>query len=68
MQNRTIIRTALDKFFDNTLVDTISDFVNFCNDQSYFYKKKLKFLQKMPINKLENSSLEDKFLFKVNKS
>ena len=68
MQNRTIIRTSLDKLFDNTLVDKISDFVNFCNDQSYFYKKKLKFLQKMPINKLENSSLEDKFLFKVNKS
>ena len=62
MQNRTIIRTALDKFFDNTLVDTISDFVNFCNDQSYFYKKKLKFLQKMPINKIDVEN-KNRYLF-----
>ena len=67
MQNRTIIRTTLDIFLNNAMVRTIVSLVNFCNEQRYFYKKKLKFLQKMPINKLEASSLEDKFLFKVNR-
>lgn len=53
MQNRTIIRTAIDKFLDNALVDTIANIVNFCNDTRYFGHKKLKFLEKMPINKVE---------------
>jgi len=65
MQKRTTIRTILDIIFNNAIVQTIVSIVNFCNDQCYFYQKKLKFLKKMPLNNIETSSLDSKFLFKV---
>ena len=51
MQNRTVIRTALDRFFDNALVDTLASFVNFCNEQNNYSDKELKFSKKMPLMK-----------------
>ena len=65
MQKRTTIRTTLDIIFNNAVTRTIISFVNFCYEQCYFSQKKLKFLKNMPINKLESSSLENQFLFKV---
>jgi len=57
MQGRTFIRTMLDFFFDNAFIKALSAFVNFCNEQRYYDRKKLKFLKKMPINNIA----EDKF-------
>ena len=53
MQKITFIRTMIDIFTNNAIVKTITEFVNFCNEQRYFGQKNLKFLKKMPINKLE---------------
>ena len=52
MQNRTVIRTALDKFFDNALVETIASFVNFCNKPQHYTPDTLKFSQNLPLNKM----------------
>ena len=54
----------MDIFFNNTLVKSIVSLVNFCNEQRYYNRHELKFLKKMPINKLtqENNYKKD-FLF-----
>ena len=62
MQNRTFIRTMLDILLDNAIVKSIASFVNFCNEQRYYNQHELKFLRKMPINKVENN-YQNKFLF-----
>ncbi len=67
MEKRTVLRTALDKFFDNALTETVASFVNFCNDSSFYNDKELKFLKKMPINNNEKPSYDNRFLFKVSK-
>ena len=69
MQNRTVIRTALDKFFDNALVDTLATFVNFCNEQHNYSSHELKFSKKMPLDNI--AGVEHPFgqiVMKVNKS
>ena len=62
MQNRTIIRTTLDIFLNNAIIQTIASLVNFCNEQQYFYKKKLKFLKKMPLSKITDVD-NNRYLF-----
>ena len=65
MQGRTFLRIMLDNLFvNNALCKAISALVNFCNEQSYFYKKELKFLKKMPLNKISSeSNYKNKFIF-----
>ncbi len=52
----------LDLLFNNAIVNTIVSIVNFCYEQQPFYRKKLKFLKKMPINNSVNS-YDNRFLF-----
>ena len=65
MQGRTFLRIMLDNLLiNNVLCKTIAALVNFCNEQNYFYKKELKFLKKMPLNKInQESNYKNKFIF-----
>ena len=68
MQKRTFVRTMLDIILSNAIVRTIASFVNFCNEQQYYNRKELKFLKKMPINKMaEHENPFNKVTAKVNK-
>ena len=67
MQGRTFLRIMLDNLFiNNPLSKAIAALVKFCNEQDYYYKKELKFLTKMPLNKTEayGSYKNNKFIFK----
>ena len=55
MQGRTFYRTMLDILFNNAIVKTIVSCVKFCNEQSNYGYKELKFLKNMPIKKTESS-------------
>ena len=57
----------LDIVFDNAIVKTIVSLVNFCKEQLYYNNHELKFLKNMPINKIEITPVQNKFIFKVNK-
>ena len=50
-------------FINNPVCRAISSFVNFCNEQSYFPQKKLKFSQKMPLSKSVNTNYQTRFIF-----
>ena len=65
MQGRTFLRTMLDSILvNNAFCKAIVALVNFCNEQSYYNRKELKFLKKMPLNKIEqDSSYKNKFIF-----
>ena len=65
MQGRTFLRIMIDNLFvNNAFCKAILALVNFCNEQSYFAKKELKFLKKMPLNKMtQDSSYKSKFIF-----
>ena len=65
MQGRTFFRIMIDNLFvNNALCKSIVALVNFCNEQSYFAKKELKFLKKMPLTKTEqDSSNKNRFIF-----
>ena len=66
MQVRTFLRIMFDNLFVNNVVcKTLISIVKFCNEQNYFYKKELKFLKKMPLNKMEQKSSYNKFVFKT---
>lgn len=66
MQKRTFLRIMLDNLFvNNAFCKAIISLVNFCNEQSYYNKKELKFLKKMPLNKIENQNSYNKFVFKT---
>lgn len=67
MQKRTFIRTMLDIVFENAVVKTVASLVNFCKEQLYYNRQELKFLKNLPINKIEVTPVQNKFLFKVNK-
>ena len=67
MQGRTFLRIMLDNLFiNNPLSKAIVALVNFCNEQNYYYRKELKFLTKMPLNKKEEYNIykNEKFIFK----
>ena len=68
MQVRTFLRIMFDNLFvNNAFSKAILSLVNFCNEQTYFSKKELKFLKKMPLNKIETeNSYKTKFIFKSN--
>lgn len=65
MQGRTFFRIMFDNLFvNNALCKAISSLVNFCNEQDYYGRKKLKFLKKMPLsNNKQTASYEKRFLF-----
>lgn len=67
MQKRTFLRIMLDNLFiNNAFCKAIMALVNFCNEQNYYNQKELKFLKKMPLNKLDNkNSYQNKFIFKT---
>ena len=67
MNNRTFLRTTLDIFLKSNIVSTIVALVNFCNEMHYNNKRELKFLGKMPIKNIEHSTIENRYLFKVNR-
>ena len=65
MQHRTFFRIMMDNLLlSNPIGRTIVAFVNFCNEQSYFGEKKLKFFSNVPLsNNVKNSSVHAKFIF-----
>ncbi len=66
MRGRTFFRIMLDNLFlNNAFCKAIFALVNFCNEQSYYGRKELKFLKKMPLNKIkeENSVYKNRFIF-----
>ena len=70
MRGRTFFRIMLDNLFvNNAICKAIIALVNFCNEQSYYGRKKLKFLKKMPLTKIEaQSNYTTKFIFNPNKN
>lgn len=70
MQGRTFFRIMIDNLLvNNAFCKTISALVNFCNEQSYYNRKELKFLKKMPLNKIKQDSTYNKrFIFNSNQS
>ena len=69
MQGRTFFRIMIENLFvNNALCKAVSALVNFCNEQSYYGRKKLKFLKKMPLNNIEQrTSYNSKFVFDTKK-
>ena len=65
MQGRTFFRIMIDNLFvNNAFSKAIVALVNFCNEQSYYHRKELKFLEKMPLTKTEqDSSYKNRFIF-----
>ena len=65
MQKRTFFRIMIDNLFvNNALCKALAALVNFCNEQSYFSQKRLKFLEKMPLHYKEQDSVyKNRFIF-----
>ncbi len=65
MQGRTFLRIMLDSLFiNNAFCKALAKVVKFCNEQSPFFKEKLKFSQKMPFTKTEQkNNYKTKFIF-----
>lgn len=65
MHGRTFFRIMIDTLFVNNPVGkALSYLVNFCNNYAFYNRKKLKFLQKMPLgNKETLYSYNKKFIF-----
>lgn len=66
MRGRTFFRIMIDNLFvNNAFCKALTSLVNFCNEQSYFERKELKFLKKMPLNKLkeEHYAYKNRFIF-----
>ena len=65
MRGRTFFRIMIDNLFvNNALCKALSALVNFCNEQSYYGQKKLKFLKKMPLNNIHQDSVyKNRFIF-----
>lgn len=66
MQGRTFFRIMADNLFvKNAFCKAIGALVNFCNEQSYYGRKELKFLKKMPLKNIEQDSVyKPRFIFK----
>ena len=67
MKNRTLIRTTLDIFFNNSIAKSIKYFVNFCYEQRLYNSHELKFLKNLPISNIDITPRENNFLFKINR-
>ena len=65
MQGLTFFRIMFDTLFvKNPLCRAISAIVKFCNEQNILYRKTLKFSEKMPFTKTEQTyNYKSKFIF-----
>jgi len=65
MQGLTFFRIMFDTLFvKNPLSRAIAAIVKFCNEQNILYKETLKFSQKMPFTKTEQTyNYKTKFIF-----
>lgn len=65
MSGRTFFRIMFNNLFvNNVFCKTLSALINFCNEQSYYGKKELKFLKKMPLYDInKNNTYNNKFIF-----
>ena len=70
MSGRTFFRIMIDNLFiNNALSKAIVALVNFCNEQSVYGIKKLKFSKKIPLNNTEQDSIYNKrFIFNSNQT
>ena len=70
MQIRTFLRIMMDHLFiNNVFAKTLFALVNFCKEQSFYRQNELKFLKKVPYNKLESKNTYQKnFIFKNNQT
>ena len=68
MQVRTFLRIMFENLFvNNAFSKALQSLVNFCNEQMIFRNNELKFLKKMPLNKIEQeNNYKTKFIFKSN--
>ena len=68
MRGRTFFRIMIDNLFiNNPLGKAVQALINFCNEQSLYGQKKLKFLKNMPLNKIEhNTTYNKRFIFNSN--
>ena len=54
MQIRSFLRIMFDSlYFNNCLFNSIKEFITYCNKSPFYDKKKLKFLEKMPLNNIK---------------
>jgi hypothetical protein len=69
MSGRTFLRIMIDNIFvNNPFAKTIMALVNFCNEQNFLYRKKLKFFKKMPYNSIkEDTSYRNRLIFDTSK-
>ena len=65
MQGRTFFRIMTDNLFvNNPICKTIAALVKFCNEQSTFGTKELKFSKKMPFNRtVQTYEYKNRFIF-----
>ena len=70
MSGRTFFRIMIDNLFvNNALCKTILALVNFCNEQSIYKQKELKFFEKMPLTKMKaDKSYQTRFIFNPNQN
>ena len=70
MQGRTFFRIMLDSLFvNNPVCRTIAALVNFCNEQTSYNTKNLKFSEKMPFTKKEEVvGYKTRFIFDSTKA
>ena len=67
MQGRTFLRIMFNNLFvNNALCRALVSFVNFCNEQRYYNRKELKFLENLPLNNVKNNGYSKKFIFTNN--
>jgi hypothetical protein len=69
MHGRTFFRIMIDTLFvNNPIGKAIALLVNFCNNYTFYNRKKLKFLKKMPLdNKDTLYNYNKKFIFDSSK-
>ena len=65
MQHRTFLRIMMDNLIiNNPVYKAIDAFVKFCNEQTYFGNKNLKFLENVPLNKnIKQKTAHNRFIF-----
>ena len=65
MQRRTFLRIMIESLLvNNALARALREFLNFCNEQTSFCGKKLKFSEKMPYRHVEQTyEKTPKFVF-----
>ena len=70
MQGRTFFRIMLDNLFvNNPFCKAVCALVNFCNEQSSYAPKNLKFSEKMPFTKKEvAANYKTRFIFDSSKA